>query len=59
MAARLGITGDYTTKNAKGEERVVQKEKGLDKAKGSDGKLRVPQYVQKALAEKYGKNQGK
>lgn len=59
MAARLGITGDYTTKNAKGEERVVQKEKGLDKAKGSDGKLRVPQYVQKALAKKYGKNQGK
>lgn len=59
MAARLGITGAYTTKNAKGEERVVPKEKGLDKAKGSDGKLRVPQYVQKALAEKYGKNQGK
>lgn len=59
MAARLGITGDYTTKNAKGEERVVQKEKGLDKAKGSDGKLRVPLYVQRALAEKYGKNQGK
>lgn len=59
MAARLGITGDYTTKNAKGEERVFSKEKGLDKAKGSDGKLRIPQYVQKALAEKYGKNQGK
>lgn len=59
MAARLGITGAYTTKNAKGEERVVKEEKGLDKAKGSDGKLRVPQYVQKALAEKYGKNQGK
>lgn len=58
MAARLGITGDYTTKNAKGEERVFSKEKGLDKAKGSDGKLRIPQYVQKALAEKYGKNQG-
>ena len=59
MAARLGITGAYTTKNAKGEERVVSKEKGLDKAKDSDGKLRIPQYVQKALAEKYGKNQGK
>ena len=59
MAARLGITGAYTTKNAKGEERVVKQEEGLDKAQGSDGKLRVPQYIQKALAEKYGKNQGK
>ena len=59
MAARLGITGAYTTKNAKGEERVAKEEEGLDKAKGSDGKLRIPQYVQKALAEKYGKNQGK
>lgn len=59
MAARLGITGAYTTKNAKGEEREVPEEKGLDKAKDSDGKLRIPQYVQKALAEKYGKNQGK
>ena len=59
MAARLGITGAYTTKDSKGNERVVTKEKGLDKAKDSKGKLRVPQYMQKALAEKYGKNQGK
>lgn len=59
MAARLGITGKYTTKNAKDKERVVKEEEGLDKAKGSDGKLRVPLYVQRALAEKYGKNQGK
>ena len=59
MAARLGITGAYTTKDSKGNERVVTEEKGLDKAKDSKGKLRVPQYVQKALAEKYGKNQGK
>ena len=59
MAARLGITGAYITKTAKGKKRKVPEEEGLDKAKGSDGKLRVPQYVQKALAEKYGKNQGK
>lgn len=59
MAARLGITGAYTTKDSKGNERVVTEEKGLDKAKDSKGKLRVPQYMQKALAEKYGKNQGK
>lgn len=59
MAARLGITGAYTTKDAKGNEKVVTEEKGLNKAKDSKGKLRVPQYMQKALAEKYGKGQGK
>lgn len=56
MAARLGITGAYTTKDTKGNERVVTEEKGLSKEKDSNGHLRVPKYVQEALAQKYGKS---
>ena len=55
MAARLGITGEYKTKNAKGEERIVKKINGLDTEKDDKGNLRISQEIQDMLRKKYGK----
>ncbi len=59
MAARLGITGEYKTKNTKGEERIVKKEEGLESAKDSDGNLQISKELQDALKQKYGRSEGK
>lgn len=55
MAARLGITGAYTSqfKDAEGKERKFEKENDLDKSG------RISPEVQAQLMQKYGKKDGK